>query len=194
MRGGPAMWLSAATTPYITVPLFILLCGARYVDGWRELLLYGGVVVGLAVLVPLGYTAHLVREGVVEDMDVPGRFGRLGPLAAAAMGAFAGLLALLLLGAPSGVLRLGVMLVALAAAVFAATAVLKISGHVTAWAAGSVTLAFLWGPWALASLLGALPIAWSRLALGRHTPLELVAGAAYGIAVSAMLAWAMGLP
>ena len=194
MRDGPAMWLSAVTTPYITVPVFILLCGARYVGGWRELLLYGGIVVGLAVLVPLGYTAHLVRRGVVEAMDVPGRFGRLGPLAAAALGATAGLLALLLLGAPIGVLRLGVMLVALAAAVFAATAVLKISGHVTAWAAGSVTLAFLWGPWALAALLGALPIAGSRLALGRHTPLELVAGAAYGIAVSAVMAWAMGLP
>jgi len=188
------MWLSAVTTPYITVPVFILLCGARYVDGWRDLLLYGGIIVGLAVLVPLVYTAHLVRKGVVEAMDVPGRFGRLGPLAAAALGASAGLLALLLLGAPSGVLRLGAMLVALAAAVFAATAVLKISGHVTAWAAGSVTLGFLWGPWALAALLGALPIAWSRLALGRHTTLELAAGAAYGTAVSAALAWALGLP
>jgi len=194
MRGGPALWLSSATTPYITVPVFILLCGARYVDGWRELLLYGGIVVGLSVLVPLAYTAHLVRKGVVEAMDVPGRFGRLGPLAAAALGAVVSLMALILLGAPSGVLRLGAMLVLLAAAVFAATAVLKISGHVTAWTAGSVALASLWGPWALAALLGALPIAWSRLALARHTPLELVAGAAYGIAVSAALAWAMGLP
>jgi membrane-associated phospholipid phosphatase len=188
------MWVSAATTPYITVPVFILLCGARYVGGPRELLLYGGIVVGLSVLVPLGYTAHLVRKGVVEDMDVPGRFGRLGPLAAAALGSVVGLAALHVLGAPTGVLRLGMMLVALAAAVFAATAFLKISGHVTAWTAGCVTLASLWGPWALPSLLGALPIAWSRLALGRHTPLELVAGAAYGIAVSAVLAWAMGLP
>jgi len=98
------------------------------------------------------------------------------------------------LGAPPGVPPGGAMPARRGAAVSAPTAVLKISGHVTAWTAGSVALASLWGPWALAALLGALPIAWSRLALARHTPLELVAGAAYGIAVSAALAWAMGLP
>ena len=194
MRARPAMWVSAATTPYITVPVFILLCGARYVRGWDELLLYGGIVVGLAVVMPLAYTAHLVRTGAVEAMDVPGRFGRLRPLAAAAVGALLGLAALYALDAPSGIVRLGIMLVALAAAVFAATGVLKVSGHVTAWTAGNVVLAALWGPWALLALLGAIPVAWSRLALGRHTPFELVAGAVYGTAVAAALAWALGLP
>ncbi|NOQ53587.1 MAG: phosphatase PAP2 family protein, partial [Thermoplasmata archaeon] len=41
--------------------------------------------------------------------------------------------------------------------------------------------------------LVALPIAWSRLTLRRHTPLEVVAGFIYGICTAAIFAWLLGL-
>lgn len=193
-RTGVARGLSVATSPYITVPVFIMLCGLRYVSDPLMGLLYGIVLVGTTVLVPLAYVLHLKRLGVVASIHVQERAARLRPIASAAAGAAVGLLVIWVLGAPAGVLRLGAMLVGLALSVMAATAVLKVSGHVTTWTSGTVVLAVIYGWWALALLAVAAPIAWARHAMGRHTPLELVAGMAYGSLVAAVLAWLVGLP
>lgn len=192
-RHRAARALSGATSPYITVPSFIVLSGLRYVSDPLAGLLYGAVLILTTVLAPLAYVVRLKRQGVVESVHVRERAARLGPLAAAAAGAALGTLAIRALGAPSGVLRLAAMLVALAIAILAATVVLKVSGHTTAWSAGAVVLAVLYGWWALALLALVVPIAWARHALGCHTPLELAAGAVYGGLMAAALAWLAGL-
>jgi membrane-associated phospholipid phosphatase len=193
-RQGAARALSGVTSPYITVPIFIMLCGLRYVSDPVTALLYGAVLIVSTVVVPLVYVVILMRRGVVGSIHVPDRAARLGPLASAAAGAALGLAIIWALGAPTEVLRLAAMLVALALALLAATIVLKVSGHATAWSAGSVVLAVLYGWWALALLVVVVPIAWARHALGRHTPLELLAGVAYGGLMAAALAWLSGLP
>jgi membrane-associated phospholipid phosphatase len=186
--------VSAVSSPYLTVPAFIVASGMRYVDGPLEGLLYGAVLVATTVLLPLGHVLALRRRGLVDSIHLRERRARLGPLATAMLGAALGLAALWCLGAPAEVLRLGCVLVALAAAVLAATSVLKVSGHVTAWAMGSVVLAVPYGWWAAPLLAAAGPIAWARHALGRHTPVELGAGLLYGACVAASLVLALGPP
>ena len=193
-RDRAARALSGATSPYITVPSFIMLCGLRYVADPLTGLLYGAVLIITTVVAPLAYVVRLKRRGVVESVHVRERAARLGPLAAAAAGAALGTLAIWALGAPSGVLRLAAMLVALAIALLAATVLLKVSGHTAAWSSGAVVLAVLYGWWALAALALVVPIAWARHALGSHTPIELAAGSAYGGLTAAALAWLAGLP
>ncbi|MCK4969673.1 MAG: phosphatase PAP2 family protein, partial [Thermoplasmata archaeon] len=73
------------------------------------------------------------------------------------------------------------------------TFLLKVSGHMAAWGAGTTIVVALYGPVLVPLFLIALPIAWSRLTLDKHTPLEVVAGFIYGIGTAAMIAWLLDL-
>ncbi len=199
MPAGPgaaraARALSSVTTPYLTVPAFILASGMRYVDALLEGLVYGVVLVLATVGLPLAHVIVLRRRGLVDSIHVGDRRARLGPIATAMLGAVLGLAVVWRLGAPDGVLRLGVVLAALAAVVLGATSVLKVSGHVTAWSSGTTVLFLLYGWWAAPLFVVAAPIAWARHALGRHTPQELAGGLLCGAGAAAALMLALGLP
>jgi membrane-associated phospholipid phosphatase len=51
----------------------------------------------------------------------------------------------------------------------------------------------LYGPYAAPVLLGAVPIGWSRLELGRHRPVEVVIGFLFGVASAALLSFTLAL-
>ena len=188
-----ATLISGLTTPYLTTPMFILLAGLQFVHDLGQVLLYGVVVVGFTIAVPLAYTEHLRRAGRVDSIHIFDQDARMGPLALTGASSVVGFSILYAIGAPEGVLRLGALLFLLAGAVLLATAMLKISGHVSAWSAGTTVVAVLWGPFALVAMLGVLPIAWSRLALGLHTRREVIAGFGYGVAMATVMSLAVGL-
>jgi membrane-associated phospholipid phosphatase len=185
--------VSALTTPYMTVPLFILLAGLAFVEDPLEMALYGGIAVGFTVVIPLVYTHHLERKGIVDSVHIYDRRARLGPMALAGASSMAGFLLLYLIEAPDSIIRLAVLLFLLTVATLAATTVLKISGHVAAWSAGSTLVIILYGPHLAPLLLGALPIGWSRLKLERHRPVEVVVAFGYGIATATILSYLVGL-
>jgi membrane-associated phospholipid phosphatase len=185
--------VSALTTPYLTTPLFILLAGLYYVKDPGDILLYGAIAVTFTVAVPLVYTELLRRTGRVESVHVFDQRARLGPLVLTGVSSVVGFLILYLVGAPGGILRLGAMLFLLAGALVGATWFLKLSGHVAGWTAGTTVLVALYGPPAALLYAVALPIAWSRLALGKHTGVEVVAGLLYGVAITAAFVWLVGL-
>ncbi len=185
--------ISAVTSPYLTVPAFILLAGYAFVTDLPELLLYWGITVGFTVGIPLSYAHYLASQGRVDSVHIFDQRARLGPLALTAASSLAGLSLLYIIGAPDGILRLAVLLPLLAVVTLGATALLKISGHVSSWATGSTVVIVLHGVYALPLLLGAVPIGWSRLALGRHRPVEVVVGLLYGIGTAALLTLLLGL-
>ena len=188
-----ATLISTLTSPYLTSPLFILLTGLHFVRDLGQIMLYGLVAVGFTIAIPLAYTEHLRRAGRVDSIHIFDQDARIGPLALTGASSMVGFAVLYAIGAPDNILRLGALLFLLAGAVLLATAVLKISGHVSAWSAGTTVVAVLWGPLAWAAILGVLPIAWSRLALGKHTRREVLAGFGYGIAAAAVLSLVVGL-
>ena len=185
--------VSAVSTPYLTVPVFILLAGLAYVDDPVMIAVYGSIAVGCTVGIPLAYAHHLTQRGKVDDIHIYDQQARLGPLALTAVCSTVGFGVLYLIGAPDGIIRLAVLLFLLAGATLAATTVLKISGHVSAWTAGSAVIVILHGPCLAPLILGAVPIGWSRLALGRHRPIEVLVGFCYGVATAAILALLLGL-
>lgn len=188
-----ARYVSMVTTPYLTVPAFILLAGLGFVDRPVEVLLYGAIAVGFTVVVPLAYAEHLRRIGRVDSVHIFDRRARLAPLALTGASTMAGLTILWLIDAPEGIVRLALLLFLMAAATLAATAVLKVSGHVSSWSAGSTVLVVLYGAQLVPVVLMALPIAWARWRLRRHDLRELVAGALYGVVSAAALSWLVGL-
>ncbi len=185
--------VSGLTTPYLTSPLFILLAGLYYVESWWEALLYGSIAVGFTVVIPLLYARHLKRAGRVDSVHIFDQHARLAPLALTGASSMVGLGVLYIVGAPDWILRLGALLFLLAGSVLVATYFLKISGHTSAWASGTTVLVVLYGPMALPLMLGVIPIAWSRLALGKHTTTEVVVGFLYGVATAAVLSWTVGI-
>jgi len=188
-----AAGLSAVTTPYITAPAFILLAGLHFVDSLLELALYGGVVVGFTVAIPLAYASYLRGQGRVDSIHIYERRARLAPMALTGASSCAGLGLLYALNAPTDILRLGVLLILLAMTVLGATYVIKVSGHVTAWATGTTVMVVVYGPAASLLYLVALPVGWSRLALERHRPVEVMVGFAYGVVASLVLTLAVGI-
>lgn len=185
--------ISAITTPYLTVPIFILVAGLAFVSDPIEIAVYGTIVVGFTVLIPLSYAHMLAKRGRVESIHIYDQRARLGPLALTGASSLAGFGLLYLIHAPEGIIRLAVLLFLMAGATLGATMVLKISGHVSSWCAGSAVVILLHGPYLLPLLLGAIPIGWSRLELGRHRPVEVAVGAAYGIVAAIVLAFLVGL-
>ena len=170
--------VSAATRlPLLAVPLFLLVgaasAGAAGVL-WALLCLF--LTSGLSLL----YLAYLVRSGKVRDPGKISRGERAGPLwvvAALHSGAW---LAVAFLGAPDD-LRAVLLSYALATVAFALlTPLLKLSLHAAGAAGTLVCLTAVFGPWGLLSA-PLLPLVWwARTELGRHTRLELAAGALVG--------------
>jgi membrane-associated phospholipid phosphatase len=185
--------VSALTTPYLTTPLFILLAGLYFVDDPAEILLYGSIAVGFTVVIPLSYAEHLRRAGTVESVHIFEQHARMAPLALTGASSVMGFAVLYLVGAPEGILRLGAILFMLAGALLAATWFLKVSGHVAGWTAGTTVLVVLYGPPMIFLYLVAVPIAWSRLRLEKHTWLEVIVGFAYGITIAGVFAVVVGI-
>lgn len=188
-----ALRVSAISTPYMTTPIFILLAGLYYVHDPWDIIIYGAIVVGFTVVIPLSYAEHLRRRGKVESVHIYDQRARLGPLAITAACSMAALAALYAIDAPWGIIQLAVLLILLAGAVLAATYFFKVSGHVSSWTTGTTVLVLIYGPLAAVLYLVAVPIAWSRLRLERHTRAEVAVGFAYGIASAVVLSWAVGL-
>ena len=157
----------------------LFVCVALSEAGVAQALLYMCAEL-LAAAAVAGYVLYMRRRMRVGDFWISARAERLTP-ALFLLTAFVGLLAVLrLLGAPEYLFLLTLSMglasatVALITLFFKASAHCTVSGH--AAAAGLLLLGF---PGVIFAI--ALPLViWSRVALGAHTSLEALAGAAVG--------------
>ena len=174
----PAELISAATRlPLLAVPLFVAV-GAR-ADGGRGLL-WAALCILLTSGLSLLYLLHLARSGKVRDPRSIPRAERVRPLRVVAVLHAAAFVAVSALGGP-GALRAVLLSYALATLLFALlTPVINLSLHAAGVAGAAVCLAYVFGAWGLSASLLLPPVFWARLALGRHTPLELALGALVG--------------
>lgn len=170
-----ARWVSIIGHPMALVPLAIAVAGARDLRWTSTAAILG--LVGAALAVVAIQVRRGVRAGRFSDVDLTRREQRgssylLGLLLAAAV-----LVALRLMGHRGGGAVGALVLLAVAALV---NLKLKASLHV----AFALYAAALVGPrspvWLALFLAAAALVAWSRLALGRHTVIEVIAGAAIG--------------
>jgi membrane-associated phospholipid phosphatase len=137
-----------------------------------------------APLVPFLHLVRQVRRGVVTDHHVQLREQRPRILLLALASGLTGLVLLVVLGAPPGLIAL---LAAGATALGVALVITlrwKISVHVGAVAGIITVCAILLGPLAL-MLVPLVPlVAWARVEMGAHTPAQAIAGGLIGALVS----------
>ncbi|UQU65664.1 phosphoesterase PA-phosphatase [Couchioplanes caeruleus] len=134
--------------------------------------------------IPLAYVLRGVRQGRLTSHHIPEREHRLVPLLFGIASVAAGLVALIVLGAPRDVVAL---LGAGGAGLVVFTAVThwwKMSIHAGVAAGTAATLTAVYGPAALLSVPFVLLACWARVRLSAHTIAQVVAGAAVGAAIA----------
>lgn len=180
-----ARWISILAHPFVTAGVTVVVSGVQLAGparAGRSLLLVGGLA-----LAPVAWLMYRqVRRGHWRDVDAS-RAHERPALFAVGLAGLAGVLVYLRLTDPAsylvgGVGAVGGMLLVSAGV----TRRLKISLHMAFAAFASTTLLWLGSPagWVLLAVVPAL--AWSRLALGRHRPLEVAAGVALGALAAAV--------
>ncbi len=169
-----------------------------HADG-RAGLGWGLLAALFAGVLPASFLCYGVRRGLWADRNVGARRPRLIVLGFITGSVAAGLVLLLVAGAPRLLTGYLAFMLASVAVLAAITVAWKISIH-CAVASGSVAiLALSFGPLVLAGYVLVALLAWSRVALGDHTAWQVIAGAVLGAAAAAAayatfasLGWAFG--
>jgi membrane-associated phospholipid phosphatase len=163
-----------------------------HADG-RAGLGWGALAAVFAGVLPAAGLRYGVRRGLWSDRTVGARRPRLIVLGFITVAVAAGLVLLVVLGAPRLLTGYLAFMLASVAVLAAITLVWKISIH-CAVASGSVAiLAFTFGLLVLPGYLLVVLLCWSRVVLGDHTVLQVVAGSVLG-ALAAALAYAALAP
>lgn len=178
--------LSIFGHPMLVLPLAVLAIAAA--QGDARTAVWSAAGFGAFTALVMGYSWWQVRRGRWAHVDASATHER------SALNRF--LLAALTLGAVLVALPGGQPLFALGLALSAA--IILVAMLIARWCKLSLHLAFvvfaacllreLGTAWMLAALLFATAVAWSRLALQRHTPRDLMAGAVAG-ALAGLAFW-----
>ena len=142
-------------------------------------LLYTGVEL-LAAAAVASYVFLMRRRARVGDFWISARAERLAPAVFLLMAFVALLGALWLLGAPEDLSLLTLSMGLASATVALLTLFFKASAHCTVAGHAATAGLLLLGPLGIVFLLVLPLVIWSRVALGAHTVLEALAGAAVG--------------
>ena len=175
-----ARWVSILAHPFVMIPL-LAATATLHAGRGNELALNVGIVALFAILPIAILTIHQVRRGAWANVDASNPRER-PILFIVAIASILALIGCLAITQPHSILLRGseVTLVLLIVCAII-TRWIKVSLHLAAAALTATTLLLLKSPigWGVATILPIL--AWSRLALGRHTPIELVLGAVLGM-------------
>ncbi|KRA41897.1 phosphatase PAP2 family protein [Pseudoxanthomonas sp. Root630] len=175
--------LSISGHPMLVLPLAVVVIAL--VQGDRGAAAWAALGFGLFATLVMGFSWWQVRRGRWTHVDASARHERgslnrfllVALVAGALLVAWRGTQPLFALGMA---MSAAMILVAMLTARWC-----KLSLHMAFAVFAAWLLRELGIPWMLAALLFAAAIAWSRLALRRHTPRDLVAGALVGSAAGA---------
>ncbi len=175
-----ARWVSILAHPFVMIVLMVVTAGAR-LDAPSDVILAIGEV-SLFVIIPLAVLSMWqVRRGAWANVDASRPRDRV-VLYTVGIGGVIALLTYLAVFRPESYLLRGTVVVLPVLAVCAVmTRWAKVSLHMVS-ASLTASALMLQGSvvgWLVASILPVL--AWSRFALGRHTPLELALGMLLGV-------------
>jgi hypothetical protein len=167
----------ATRLPLLAVPLFLAVgIEAAGPVGLLWAILCISLTSGLSLL----YLVYLTRSGKISDPRAIPRAERVGPLRVVAALYVAAFVVVSLLGGPAD-LRAALLSYVLATLGFVAlTPVSNLSLHAAGVSGTAVCLAYVFGAWGFLGFLLLPPVLWARLALHRHTPLELALGILVG--------------
>lgn len=187
-----ARLVSRAFQPVVVSTLLLLLVALMGPGRPAYRLTWFAISAGVATGLPVLFIMMGIKWGKAEDLDLRDRLQRPLPLLVA-LACSAGAAAIVwLANGPDN------LLVALLAGFVPGVALTiitlkwKISFHSATLAGATIVLWWLLGKWALAGLFIVGVVGWSRVVLRRHTPAQVLAGAAVGLSGSLLVVLAYG--
>lgn len=131
-------------------------------------------------VIPMVIIVRGARRGRWDGHWVRERERRMIPFLLCLVSTVAGLVIMLVGGAPRAVLALAWSMIATLLVVLAITRWWKVSVHATVAGGAVATVVLLYGPWYLLLVLGVALVAWSRVMVEDHTVAQVVVGALLG--------------
>lgn len=188
-----AQWVSLAGSPFLLAALLLLIVSWHATHRVLPALGWSALAATFVTLGPLVILALAVSAGRVRNLDLDLRAERPWPMVIALVITVVGLVVLWVLGAPRLLL---ILLLATLLGGFVALLITlrwKISIHAGGAAGAATVMTLLYGVQALPLLIGVVLIGWSRVVLGKHTWLQVVAGAAVSVVIT-VLVFGLSLP
>jgi membrane-associated phospholipid phosphatase len=182
-----ASLLSILFSPFLVPVAAILFLVRVYAQTWGQFALWTAITVLFFNIIPFSYIYSKVKQGKLTDIHIVIREQRILPLLFAQISAIIGVFILSLLGAPKGLIHLGICYIVNGIVFIIITQWWKISLH-SAVVAGCVTaLAYIVTP-KMAFLFFLIPIvAWARIQKKRHTLIQTLAGAIIAIILTRLI-------
>jgi membrane-associated phospholipid phosphatase len=146
---------------------------------------WGTIAAVFASVLPYALILRGVRRGRLADRNISVREQRIGFGIVAFSSILTGLAVLAAFGAPAEMVALLASVAVGVACGWAITLWWKISVHAAIAAGAATVLLLVYGPGLLVAWPLVALVAWSRVQVGDHTPAQVLAGVALGVAVNA---------
>jgi membrane-associated phospholipid phosphatase len=187
-----AKLVSLAGSPFLLAALLLLIVSWHATHRVWPALGWAALTGAFVTVGPFVLLALAVYAGRVRNLDLDLRHERPRAMMMALGITVVGLTVLWALGAPRLLLVLLISTLVGGTIALLITLRWKISIHAGGAAGAATVMALLYGAQALPLVLGVALIGWSRVALGKHTWLQVLAGAALS-AVITVLVFGIGL-
>jgi hypothetical protein len=163
----------------------------RAASSTEQALLWGSIYAALVCLLPALYIGVMVWRGQITDIHMPHRHERIRPFLVSVLCTMIAWWTLRFLGAPPLIPTFTLFSLIAISAMLLITLVWQISMHTMSVACAVVAGAVLFGVGTGLLLSPLIPVVGAaRLKLHRHTPAQVVAGAALGISLTLVFALA----
>lgn len=180
--------VTEVSTPAVPLVIMSMICGIASAPGVRGLL-WGAVPAILCGVIPFALFELAARRGALSDRHVTEHKQRPWAYAIGITSVVIGLALVVSLGAPSlMVWALASMLIGALATAAITVIGPKVSVHAFCLAALCTFLALMFSPWWLLAFVILPLVAWSRLRLHHHSPVEVLLGSVVGIGIT-IAAW-----
>jgi hypothetical protein len=178
---------------------WVWVLGLPLAIGWHathhigESLLWGLVVGISGSVIPMIVIVRGARRGNWDSHHVNNREGRAIPFIVICSSLAIGIAVLVLGGAPTEMIALGVamMLMVLASIAITFGAHWKVSMHAAVAVGAVVILVIAYGPWSALLTAAAVLVAWSRVKLRDHTTAQVVVGGIVGVFAGGSAYWVL---
>jgi len=170
---------------YVLIPAFLLIALAEPAARFEALLWSLGMAV-ISLLLPLGFMWRKFKRGGITDWHISSRQERLQPsiIFTSLLAVGLPIILLLVFDGPRVLLAAFVGAALLVGFNLGVTTTWKISQHVSAISATATFATALAGVVAAPALLLVPVVAWARVKVGAHTPLQTLAGGASGALIT----------
>lgn len=170
----------------ISLP-FILLVALYHAPDKKVALLYGLITLFFLSIGPLGYVIACVRLGKLSDVEISRRTERAGPFLFGISSVLLGWLVLVLLHGPRNLQTVLIITEVSGIMMLVTTLWWKISIHASSLGGAATILTALYGGIMLPTFALLILVSWSRVVLGRHTVLQVIAGSLLSIALTLLI-------